>query len=58
MVKQKQVTELECECGMKIKGFSKHHAEQNLKIHKDTSKKHKELIQLKRKWEKELKAKS
>jgi hypothetical protein len=58
MVKQKQVYELECECGMKVKGFSEHHAKENLRIHRDTSKKHKELIQLKRKWERELKSKS
>ena len=57
MAKQKQITELGCECGMKIKGFSQHHAEQNLMIHKHTSQKHKELIQLKRKWLKEVKVK-
>ena len=50
MVKQKKKVEIECECGMKIIGFSKHHAEMNLMIHKKTSLKHKERLELKKKW--------
>tara|TARA_Y100000034_G_scaffold133347_1_gene198565 strand:+ start:817 stop:981 length:165 start_codon:yes stop_codon:yes gene_type:complete len=53
MVKKKQPYDIECECGMKIRGFSEHHAKQNLKIHKQTSQKHKELLELKKKWLKE-----
>jgi len=53
MVKQKKPFIIECECGMKIKGFSEHHAKQNLLIHKRNSQKHKELLELKKKWLKE-----
>jgi hypothetical protein len=53
MVKQKKAYIIECECGMKIKGFSEHHAKQNLLIHKRNSQKHKELLDLKKKWLKE-----
>jgi len=49
-VKRKEVVEIECECGMKIKGFSEHHAKMNLMIHKKTSQKHQELLELKKKW--------
>ena len=52
MIKKKKVFR-ECECGMKIAGFSEHHAKQNLMIHKKTSQKHKELLELKKKWLKE-----
>jgi hypothetical protein len=57
MVKEKQKTYVECECGTKVYGFSEHHAKQNLKLHK-TSKKHKELMELKRRWTKESKKKN
>ena len=53
VVKKKQVVEIECECGMKIKGFSEHHAKQNLLIHERNSQKHGELLELKKKWLKE-----
>jgi len=53
MVKEKQVVEIECECGIKIKGFSEHHARQNLMIHQRTSKEHRERLQLKKKWTRE-----
>jgi len=55
MVKQKQITEIECECGMKIKGFSEHHAKQNLLIHKRTSRKHSDRIKLIKKITREKK---
>ena len=50
MVRQKQKSFIECVCGMKIAGFSEHHVKQNLMIHKKTSQKHKELLELKKKW--------
>ena len=56
MVKKKKVF-CECECGIKIAGFSEHHVKQNLIIHKRTSQKHKELLKLKKKWLKEELAK-
>jgi hypothetical protein len=43
--------EVECECGAIVKGNSKLHAEANLKEHK-TSKKHKELMEIKKRLEK------
>lgn len=52
MVKKKEKTYVECECGAKIHGFSEHHAKENLKLHK-YSRKHKELMELKKKWQKE-----
>jgi|APSaa5957512622_1039677.scaffolds.fasta_scaffold77298_2 hypothetical protein len=55
MVKQKKKFVVECECGLKIIGFSEHHANQNLIIHKKTSKQHKQLLVLKRKWLKDKK---
>jgi len=55
MGKQKKKFFLECECGLKIIGFSEHHAKQNLIIHKKTSKQHKQLLILKRKWLKDKK---
>lgn len=57
-MKKKEVTEIECECGKKIKGFSEHHARQNLTIHQRTSKEHQERIQLKKKWTREQKQNS
>lgn len=53
MTKEKTAVFIECECGLKIKGFSEHHARQNLLIHKMTSQKHKQLLALKKKWLKE-----
>lgn len=53
-MKKKKVF-IECGCGMKIAGFSKHHVKQNLLIHKKTSQKHKELLKLKKKWLKDKK---
>ena len=52
MVKKKKPYIIECECGMKIKGFSKHHAEMNLMIHKKTSIKHRERMELIKKHKK------
>lgn len=45
-MKKKKVYEIECECGMKIKGFSEHHAKMNLMIHQKASIKHKERMEL------------
>ena len=50
MAKEKKKVFVECECGVKITGFSEHHAKQNLMIHKKASRKHKELLALKEKW--------
>jgi hypothetical protein len=47
---KKRVYEVECNCGMMVKGFSEHHAKQNMIIHKKASRKHKELLALKEKW--------
>lgn len=52
MVKEKKKIFIECECGVKIAGFSDHHVKQNLIIHKKSSMKHKELLKLKKKWQK------
>lgn len=41
---------VECDCGLDIAGFSEKHAKQNLRIHKNISKKHKELLDMKKKW--------
>ena len=46
MVKQKKAFKIKCECGKEIIGFSQHHAEQNLKLHKLTSNEHKERMKL------------
>lgn len=54
MVKQKEKHKLKCECGKEIIGFSEHHVEQNLRLHKLTSQEHKERIKL----IKEIKAQS
>ena len=35
-----------CECGREIVGFSEHHAQVNLDIHRQTSKFHKEVMKL------------
>jgi len=35
-----------CECGQKIIGFSEHHLNQNIAIHKRISKEHKERMKL------------
>lgn len=55
MVKQKTKFVLECDCGLKVIGFSEHHAKQNLIIHQKTSKQHKQLLILKKKWLKDKK---
>ena len=41
---------VECDCGAEIVGFSEKHAKGNLAIHKKISKKHREFMELKRKW--------
>ena len=46
MTHDKKAKFIECGCGLRIKGFSEHHAEQNLQIHKKVSHKHKERIAL------------
>lgn len=47
---QKNPVCVECDCGMEIKGFSEKHAKGNLEIHKKISGKHKEILELKKKW--------
>ena len=46
MVKQKEKYKIKCGCGKEIIGFSKHHAEQNLRLHRLTSQEHKERMKL------------
>ncbi len=46
MKKYRYNVEVECECGMKIKGRSKIHAEKNLITHKATSKRHEDRMSL------------
>lgn len=49
---QKKIFRLECDCGREIVGFSMHHARVNLEIHQHTSKFHKEVMLLLKKYEK------
>ena len=50
---KKKVHEVECDCGATIRGFSEHHAKQNLMIHQKTSIKCQEFKELlRRKWPK------
>jgi len=46
---------LKCECGAVISGVSEKHAEANLKIHKEKSKRHKEYVRIVQKMKRELK---
>lgn len=45
-MKIKQKYKLICECQKEIVGFSKHHAEKNLELHKIISQEHKERMEL------------
>ena len=47
----------ECECGFEVFGFSDKHAMKNLIIHKSISSKHKQFLELKKKWLKQAKLK-
>jgi len=51
----KEKTFVECGCGMDVFGFSEKHARQNLFTHKTVSKKHKQFLELKKKWMKSIK---
>lgn len=43
---KKKEFKVECECHKKIIGFSEHHANENLKLHKKISKDHRERMKL------------
>jgi hypothetical protein len=50
MANKTAMRSVECDCGMDVFGSSERHAEQNLKIHKNISRKHREFLSMKRKW--------
>lgn len=50
MANRRTMQSIECDCGMDVFGRSEEHARQNLKIHRNISKKHKEFLSIKKKW--------